>query len=138
MLLFQDENDVVEMHEGEHHHELIKTKKGIVLSPQPHEDPNDPLVRPICLGVLSILIIELARVETEFDVGCAWSTLSHRRWPNSNIGSWIPYSLRPIWSQFNQDRVDDGSIHVIPRDRKCPLKSHSLTLRKATRYPPSF
>jgi hypothetical protein len=25
--------------------ELIKTKNGIVLSPQPHEDPNDPLVR---------------------------------------------------------------------------------------------
>ena len=24
--------------------ELIKTKDGIVLSPQPHEDPNDPLV----------------------------------------------------------------------------------------------
>jgi hypothetical protein len=47
VLLFQDEHDVVEMHEGEHYHELIKTKEGIVLSPQPHEDPNDPLVRPV-------------------------------------------------------------------------------------------
>jgi hypothetical protein len=30
---------------------LIKTKDGIVLSPQPHDDPNDPLV---CLCRLSI------------------------------------------------------------------------------------
>jgi len=27
-----------------HEAELLKTKGGIVLSPQPHEDPNDPLV----------------------------------------------------------------------------------------------
>jgi len=32
--------------EHEHTPELIKTKEGIVLSPQPHEDPNDPLVPP--------------------------------------------------------------------------------------------
>jgi hypothetical protein len=30
--------------ENSHGPELIKTKDGIVLSPQPHEDPNDPLV----------------------------------------------------------------------------------------------
>jgi hypothetical protein len=43
---------------------ILKTKNGIVLSPQPHDDPNDPLVRPcpadpasycsfvLCLGVM--------------------------------------------------------------------------------------
>lgn len=46
MLLYQDAPSGPESQTPDHNHapELIKTKDGIVLSPQPHEDPNDPLV----------------------------------------------------------------------------------------------
>ena len=46
VLLYQEspnESDL-DFVENTHEPELIKTKSGIVLSPQPHEDPNDPLV----------------------------------------------------------------------------------------------
>jgi hypothetical protein len=45
-LLYQDlGNDTdLDTNDRRHEPELIKTKDGIVLSPQPHEDPNDPLV----------------------------------------------------------------------------------------------
>jgi hypothetical protein len=46
VLLYQDTPDGSGTATPDHNHdpELIKTKDGIVLSPQPHKDPNDPLV----------------------------------------------------------------------------------------------
>ena len=46
VLLYQESPNESDSDSAENPHEpeLIKTKSGIVLSPQPHEDPNDPLV----------------------------------------------------------------------------------------------
>ena len=49
VLLYQESSTDGDSDTNEQHHgpEVIKTKDGIVLSPQPHEDPNDPLVQSL-------------------------------------------------------------------------------------------
>jgi hypothetical protein len=66
VLLYQDSSNDTDPDTNEQHHhepELIKTKDGIVLSPQPHEDPNDPLVLTQ-FPRSTLLTVELAGMET--------------------------------------------------------------------------
>src|ERR1700732_2826241 len=88
VLLFQDETNGPDTDNTDHPTvaDLIKTKDGIVLSPQPHKDPNDPLVLP--RNDRTRVDIELARLEKRFDVDCTRYTLSHRRWTNPHSSCW--------------------------------------------------
>lgn len=107
VLLFQDTpqqtpgESTPESSEHEHTPELIKTKEGIVLSPQPHEDPNDPLVLflPSCPSYAcqdNILIVELACMATRCHVGGIGSSLSRRRRSNTDPGSWLSYHCESV------------------------------------------
>ena len=79
-----------------------------MLSPQPHEDPNDPLVGPD-LQVKQ----ELACMATKFDASCSGRALPHWGWTDADIGSRIQNHFKPIRSQFDQDVSHDGSIHAV-------------------------
>lgn len=60
VMLFTDEGDAEDDGRGSARSvPILKTKNGIVLSPQPHDDPNDPLVLPPKTAFLQLLSLWL-------------------------------------------------------------------------------